>query len=127
MPLDFLSTDAADRRTRRADLAGGGPDTELVAVKDAGDHAEEVWRRGDVHPLTTAAQAGRDIAYTVIDETQGDERRTSLLVFTPENGQTVNTYPLPDATGFPVGIRSGRTAGRWATSDGQVYGFAAAG
>ena len=94
----------------------------------AGDHAEEVWRRGDVHPLTTAAQAGRDIAYTVIDETQGDERRMSLLVFTPENGQTVNTYPLPDATGFPVGISVGQDRRVVvATSDGQVYGFAAAG
>ncbi len=128
VPLDFLAQTPPTVGPGGLILAGGGPDTELVAVKDAGDHAEEVWRRGDVHPLTTAAQAGRDIAYTVIDETQGDERRMSLLVFTPENGQTVNTYPLPDATGFPVGISVGQDRRVVvATSDGQVYGFAAAG
>jgi len=47
-----------------------------------------------------------------------------LLVFRPGDGHTVNTYALPQATGWPVGI-SVATDRRvvTATSDGQVYGF----
>ena len=48
----------------------------------------------------------------------------ALLVFRIGDGRTVNTYPLPQATGWPVGVsvatdRSVITA----TSDGQVYAF----
>ncbi len=49
----------------------------------------------------------------------------ALLVFDPADGRTINSYPLPEATGFPVGVSIGN--GRrvvTATSDGQVYGFA---
>ncbi len=45
-------------------------------------------------------------------------------MFDPAEGGTVNRYPLPDATGWPVGVSIGHD-GRvvTATSDGQVYGF----
>jgi hypothetical protein len=49
----------------------------------------------------------------------------SLLVFNPaDGGRTLNTYPLPDAAGFPVGVSVGfdrRVV--VATSGGQVYSF----
>ena len=49
----------------------------------------------------------------------------SLLVFRPADGTTVNSYPLPEATGFPVGVSIGKDRRVVAaTSDGQVYGFA---
>jgi outer membrane protein assembly factor BamB len=51
----------------------------------------------------------------------------SVLVFDPGNGRTLASYPLPAATGYPVGVSVG--ADRrvvTATSDGQVYGFAPA-
>ena len=54
----------------------------------------------------------------------GDERAGSLLVFDPADGRTLNSYPLPDAAGYPVGISVGsdrRVVA--ATSAGQVYGF----
>jgi hypothetical protein len=103
-------------------VAGGGPDTRLVAVRDSGERADVVWRRDDVTPLTTASQAGDRVAYTVVaDGTQG----LSLLVFNPaDGGRTLNTYPLPEARGFPVGVSIGfdrRVV--VATSGGQVYGF----
>ena len=39
-------------------VVGGGPDTRLVGLKDAGDRAEVVWHRDDVSPLTTSSLAG---------------------------------------------------------------------
>jgi hypothetical protein len=56
-----------------------------------------------------------------------DPAGQALLVFHPSDGRTVNTYPLPGATGFPVGVSVGAD-GRVvaATSDGQIYGFARA-
>ncbi len=103
-------------------VAGGGPDTRLVAIQDSGDRADIVWRRDDVTPLTTASQAGARVAYTVVADRPG---RLSLLVFNPaDGGRTLNTYPLPDAAGFPVGVSVGfdrRVV--VATSGGQVYSF----
>ena len=49
----------------------------------------------------------------------------SLVVFSPTDGTTVNTYPMPEATGFPVGVSIGKDRRVVAaTSDGQLYGFA---
>ena len=100
-------------------IAGGGPDTRLVAWKDSGDRAEVVWRRDDVAPLTTSSQAGA-VAYAVMADGNGQ----SLLVFDPADGHTLNSYPLDQAVGFPVGVSVG-TDRRVvvATSAGQVYSF----
>jgi outer membrane protein assembly factor BamB len=100
-------------------IAGGGPDTTLLALKDSGDRAEVVWRRDDIAPLTTTSQAGR-VAYVVAADPAGQ----SLVVFDPADGHTLNSYPLADAAGFPVGISVGvdrRVVA--ATSAGQVYSF----
>jgi outer membrane protein assembly factor BamB len=89
-------------------ICGGGPDTKLVAIRDAGDKAEVAWTRDHV-------------AYTVAKD--GDDGQ-ALVVFDPADGHTVNSYPLPEATGWPVGVSIGHD-GRvvTATSAGQVYGF----
>jgi hypothetical protein len=98
------------------------PDTRLVAIQDSGDRADIAWRRDDVTPLTTASQAGARTAYTVVADAS---RRLSLLVFNPaDGGRTLNSYPLPEAAGFPVGVSVGfdrRVVA--ATSGGQVYSF----
>ncbi len=112
-------------------VSGGGPDTRLVAVKDHGNKADVAWRREDVTPLATAGQAGADIAYTVVGRTSGDggggRSELALLVFDPADGHTVNSYPLPDADGYPVGVSVGRDQRVVAsTSAGQVYSFAPA-
>lgn len=105
-------------------VAGGGPDARLVAIKDRGDRAEVAWRRDDVTPLTTSSQAGGDVAYTVVD---GPDASLALLVFDPADGHTVNSYPMPEADGFPVGVSVGRDRRVVAaTSAGQVYSFAPA-
>jgi outer membrane protein assembly factor BamB len=104
-------------------VSGGGPDTRLVAFKDAGDHAQQAWRRDDVSPLSSASLAGSGVGYTVA----GGERGMSLLVFDPGSGRTLNSYALPEATGYPVGVSIGHDRRVVAaTSDGQVYSFAGA-
>jgi outer membrane protein assembly factor BamB len=107
-------------------VSGGGPDTRLVAFKDGGDHADQVWRRDDVTPLSSSSLAGTGVGYTVAGgPPQDGPAGMSLLVFDPGNGHTVNSYPLPAATGYPVGVSVGTDRRVLAaTSDGQVYGFA---
>ena len=102
-------------------VAGGGPGAQLTGISDTG---EIVWTRADVEPLSTSSRAGEDIGYTVVRD---GEQGQALLVFDPIEGGTVNRYPLPEATGRPVGVSIGHD-GRvvTATSDGQVYGFAPA-
>ena len=100
-------------------IVGGGPDTKLVALTDAGDRAEPAWRRDDIAPLTTSSQAGQ-VAYVVAADPAGQ----ALVVFDTADGHTLNSYPLPEAAGFPVGVSIGadRTVVA-ATSAGQVYSF----
>lgn len=101
-------------------VSGGGPDTKLVALKDGGDHGEVAWTRDDVEPLSTSSLAG-PAAYTVSRAGEG----MALLVFDPADGHTLNSYPLPGATGYPVGVSIGHDRRIvTATSDGRVFGFA---
>lgn len=97
-------------------VAGGGADAKLTAYRDAGDHAEQAWRRDDVTPLATSSLAG-GVGYTVA-------AGMSLLVFDPGDGHTTGSYALPAATGAPVGVSVGKDRRVVvATTDGQVYSF----
>lgn len=121
-PLKFLAQTPPTVAPDGTIIAGGGPGTALTALTDKGDHAEQAWRRTDVVPLTTTSRAGKDTAYAVVADGDG----MALLVFDPRDGSTINSYPLPDATGFPVGVSLGHDRSVvTATSDGQVYGFRA--
>jgi outer membrane protein assembly factor BamB len=103
-------------------IAGGGPGSKLVAVRDSGNHGDISWRRDDVTPLCTSGQAGSAVGYTVVR--QGDTG-LALLVFDPADGHSINSYPLPSATGWPVGVSVGHDRRVvTGTSDGQVYSFA---
>ena len=84
--------------------------------------AEVRWTRDDVVPLSTSSQSGAHVAYTVARDGEDGQ---ALLVFDPADGRTVNTYPLTNATGWPVGVSVGHDRRVvTATSDGLVYGFA---
>ncbi|MBD9333811.1 PQQ-like beta-propeller repeat protein, partial [Mycobacterium tuberculosis] len=103
-PLGFLAQTPPALTPHGLIVSGGGPDTALAAFRDAGDHAEGAWRRDDVTALSTASLAGTGVGYTVISGPNHDGTPgLSLLVFDPANGHTVNSYPLPGATGYPVG------------------------
>jgi outer membrane protein assembly factor BamB len=121
VPLGYLAQTPPSVSPDGLIVAGGGPGAKLIAVRDGGDKGEVVWTRDDVAPLTTSSRAGGAVAYTVAKE--GDTGQ-ALVVFDPADGHTVNSYPLPQATGWPVGVsvnHDGRVV--TATSDGQVYGF----
>jgi outer membrane protein assembly factor BamB len=126
VPLKFLAQTPPSVTPGGLIVSGGGPDTRLVAFKDAGGHAQEVWRRNDVSPLSTSSLAGHAVGYAVVTGGPGQgERGMTLLVFDPDSGRTLNSYPLPEATGYPVGVSIGRDRRVvTATSDGQVYSFA---
>jgi outer membrane protein assembly factor BamB len=122
LPLDFQPQTPPSVAPGGLIVAGGGPDTRLVGIKDSGESAEVVWRRDDVTPLSTSSQAGGQVAYTVVAD---GPQKLALMVFNPaDGGRTLNSYPLPDAVGFPVGVSVGfdrRVVA--ATSGGQVYSF----
>jgi outer membrane protein assembly factor BamB len=102
-------------------VSGGGPGAKLVAVRDGGDHGDIVWRRDDVTPLCSPSQAGSNVGYTVIRD---GEKGLAVMVFNPADGRTINTYPLPEATGWPVGVSVANDRRVvTGTSDGQVYSF----
>ncbi len=124
VPLGYLAQTPPTVAPDGLILAGGGPGARLLAVRDHGDRGEVVWTRDDVEPLTTASQAGPDVAYVV---SRDGENGQALLVFGPAEGRPLNRYPLPNATGWPVGVSLGHD-GRviTATSTGIVYGFAPA-
>lgn len=125
VPLGFLAQTPPAVTPQGLIVAGGGPDTRLAAFKDAGDHADQVWRRDDVTPLSSSALAGGAVGYVVTPGPARDGAAgMSLLVFDPGNGHTLGSYPLPEATGYPVGLAIG-TDRRVvvATSDGQVYSY----
>lgn len=128
VPLEFSAQTPPSVTPQGLIVSGGGPDTRLTAFRDAGDHADPAWRHDDVTPLSTASLAGGGAGYTVVGGPAHDGGPgLSLLVFDPADGHTLNTYPLPGATGYPVGVSIG-TDRRvvTATSDGQVYSFAPA-
>jgi outer membrane protein assembly factor BamB len=128
VPLGFLAQTPPAVTPEGLIVAGGGPDTRLVAFKDAGDHADQGWRRDDVVPLSSSSLAGPGVGYTVSSGPAANGAPgMSLLVFDPGTGRSQGSYPLPAATGYPVGVAVG-TDRRvvTATSDGQVYGFAPA-
>jgi outer membrane protein assembly factor BamB len=126
VPLKFLAQTPPSVTPSGLIVSGGGPDTRLVAFKDAGDHAQQVWRRNDVSPLSTSSLAGQGVGYVVVTGGPGEGARgMSLLVFDPGSGRTLSNSPLPEATGYPVGVSIGRDRRVvTATSDGQVYSFA---
>ncbi len=106
-------------------IAGGGPGARLVAFRDNGDKGEQLWHRDDVAPLTTVSQAGNQTAYTVVAD--GPDRSSLVVVNPADGGSTANSYPLPEAAGFPVGVSVGSDRRVVvATSGGQVYSFSPA-
>ncbi|MDF2825487.1 MAG: hypothetical protein K0R68_2895 [Mycobacterium sp.] len=119
VPLGFLARTPPTVAPDGLIIAGGGPESALVAFRDTGEGAAQVWRDDDVAPLTTTSRAG-EVGYTVVQDGAG----LALLVFDAADGRIIDSQPLPEASGFPVGVSIGadrRVVA--ATSDGQVYTF----
>lgn len=128
VPLGFLAQTPPAVTPQGLIVSGGGPGARLAAFKDAGDHADQLWRRDDAVALSSPSLAGPGAGYTVISGPPSNGAPgMSLLVFDPGSGRTLASYPVPAATGYPVGVSVGKDRRVvTATSDGQVYGFAPA-
>nr|WP_090273500.1 PQQ-binding-like beta-propeller repeat protein [Mycolicibacterium komanii]CRL66427.1 FOG: WD40-like repeat protein [Mycolicibacterium komanii] len=127
VPLDYLAQTPPSVSPDGLIVAGGGPGAKLIGIKDEGDRGEVQWTRDDTEPLSTSSRSGPDVAYTVVRDGDGEDAGLALVVFDPADGRTLNTYPLPRATGWPVGVSVGKDRRVvTATSDGVVYGFAPA-
>ncbi|MGE2835569.1 PQQ-binding-like beta-propeller repeat protein [Mycobacterium sp. SMC-4] len=121
VPLNYLAQTPPSVGPDGLIVAGGGPGARLTAVRDNGDEAEIVWNRDDVEPLTTTSIAG--VGYVVVRDGDG----MGLATVDLGDGRTVDTYPLPNAGGWPVGVSIAHDRRVvTATSDGRVYGFAPA-
>ena len=128
VPLNYLAQTPPSVTPDGLIIAGGGPRAQLVAIRDTGEQGEEVWKRDDTSPLSTSSLAG--VGYTLVraGSNEGDDASgMALMIFDLGDGRTVNSYRLPAATGWPVGVSIGQDRRVvTATSDGQVYGFAPA-
>ncbi|MCH9730815.1 MAG: PQQ-binding-like beta-propeller repeat protein [Actinomycetia bacterium] len=131
VPLNYLAQTPPSVTPDGLIIAGGGPKAHLVAIRDTGEQGEEVWKREDTSPLSTSSLAG--VGYTVVRagtneaDDADDASGMALMIFDLGDGRTVNSYRLPAATGWPVGVSIGQDRRVvTATSDGQVYGFAPA-
>ncbi|MGB0970662.1 MAG: PQQ-binding-like beta-propeller repeat protein, partial [Mycobacterium sp.] len=126
VPLNYLAQTPPSVTPDGLIIAGGGPKAQLVAIRDTGEQGEEVWKRDDTSPLSTSSLAG--VGYTVVRAASNDPDDASgmaLMLFDLSDGRTINSYRLPAATGWPVGVSIGQDRRVvTATSDGQVYGFA---
>ena len=125
VPLDYLAQTPPSVSPDGLIVAGGGPG----AQAGRGPRRRRPAARW-CGPATTSPRCPRRAgqatasAYTVAKD---GENGQALLVFDPADGHTVNSYPLPQATGWPVGVSVGHDRRVvTATSDGQVYGFAPA-
>ncbi|OBK96100.1 pyrrolo-quinoline quinone [Mycobacterium asiaticum] len=125
VPLGFTAQTPPAVTPQGLVLSGGGPDTRLAAFRDAGDHADAAWRREDVTPLSSSTLAGSGVGYALVAlPPQDGGPGMSLLVFDQKDGHTVNSYPLPAATGTAVGVSLGKDRRVVAaTGDGQIYTF----
>ena len=126
VPLGFLAQTPPSVSPQGLIVAGGGPDTRLVGVKDGGDHADVAWRRDDVTPLSTSSRAGSG------RRLHGGPRTArsghgAAGVRPRRRAHRQHLSAARRRPGFPVGVSVGHDRRVvTATSDGQVYGFAPA-
>lgn len=79
-------------------VPAGGP---LVAVRDAGPAAEELWRRSDLVNVGVATQAAGGVIYATVAAGGGT---TELVVVDTATGTTLDRDPIDGVTRFSVGI-----------------------
>ena len=91
-------------------LPAGGATSPVLALRDAGDHAELAWRRDDLLNRGIPTQAAGGRVYATVDRGQ---RRTDLVVLDAATGEELDREPIPGVSVFSVGTTIG--------SDGTVF------
>ncbi|WP_446221359.1 outer membrane protein assembly factor BamB family protein [Nocardia sp. IBHARD005] len=97
-----------------------GDDGYLTALHDSDDKAEIVWERKDLTLRGTPAQTAGDIGYTVAAIGAG----LNLITFDTTTGNTIDSDPLPAATGTTTGTSIGPEGEVVvATRLGEIFAF----
>ncbi|TCJ99367.1 outer membrane protein assembly factor BamB [Nocardia alba] len=97
-----------------------GDDGYLTALRDNDDKAEIVWERKDLALRGTPAHTAGDIGYTVAAIGAG----LSLITFDTTTGKTIDSDPLPAATGTTTGTSIGpKGEVVVATRLGEIFAF----
>ncbi|RPA12925.1 PQQ-binding-like beta-propeller repeat protein [Gordonia sp. OPL2] len=94
----------------------------LTLLRDAGDHAEQVWQRKDLAAVSLSTLTAQNTAWTVVRDQDRDS--LSLTEVSSTDGTTKRSLPLPESGGFATGVSvspSGQIA--TATNIGKVYFF----
>jgi len=96
-------------------MAAGG---DLQAIRDAGDHAELLWKWEGVANRGIATQAAGDRAVATVaaggrDADPASRYRNDLVVVDTRTGAELSRFPIEGATVFSVGITIG--------PDGSIY------
>lgn len=106
-PLGTPSSSSAD-----VIIPTGGIGAGLMAIRDAGDHGELLWKRNDLDSRGITPQRGIDRAYAVVS-IAGEPIGIRLLVLDTQTGAT-----LDDELVSPVGAA---TVGTTMSEEGHVY------
>ncbi|MFC4126365.1 outer membrane protein assembly factor BamB family protein [Nocardia rhizosphaerae] len=98
-----------------------GDDGYLMALRDGGDRPETAWERKDLALRGTPAQTAGGIGYTTAAIGAG----LSLITFDTATGNTIDSDPLPGATGTTTGTSIGPEGEVVvATRLGEIFTFA---
>ncbi|MFC6010992.1 PQQ-binding-like beta-propeller repeat protein [Nocardia lasii] len=97
-----------------------GDEGYLSALRDKGDTVEIAWERKDLALRGTPAQAAGEVGYTVAAIGAG----LNLITFDTATGKTVDSDPLPEATGTTTGTSIGPEGEVVvATRLGEIFAF----
>jgi len=109
-PIGYASGGSVSTSPEGLIIPAGGTKAALMALRDAGDHAETVWRKADVNNFGVATQAGGFKAYPTASLGHG---RAELLTIDTRTGEILDRDAIPGKPIFTVGTTLG--------PDGTVY------
>lgn len=109
-PLGYAAGGSVSTSPEGLIIPAGGAKAALMAVRDAGDRAELLWREADINNFGVATQAAGFKAYPTASLGRG---RADLLTIDTRSGAILDRDPIPGKPVFTVGTTIG--------PDGTVY------
>ncbi len=102
--------------------ASGMSRAPLIAIRDEGDSARELFRRIDVANVSVPAQVRGGLGYTVVRAWGGGH--TQLIEFETDTGRTTRSFDLPDQVTSTSGVSIGPGGELVTISNfGEAYAF----
>ena len=99
-PIGYASGGSLSLSPEGVIMPAGGGNSPVLALRDAGDHAELLWRRDDLLNRGIATQTAGGRAYVTVD---AGDHRNELVVLDTRDGAELDREPLSGASVFSVG------------------------